>query len=148
MVAVGVEQVRQRLQFLPLLLVVAAELARIGALARGLDLDESDQGVAEGDRVIRAGLERGDRRLADGLHGILRETAKFGQIVDQSLQRRTELIFRLAGSRHVVEFRLGLGAVASDGGLQGRLHLNSPTVAAGQKYFAADIIVSDASFNR
>ena len=101
---------------------MATELARIGALARGLDLDESDQGVAEGDRVIRAGLERGDRRLADCLHGILRETTEFGQIVDQSLERRTELIFRLPRDGDVVEFRFGLSAVASNGGSQSQRH--------------------------
>jgi hypothetical protein len=99
--------------------IVPTELARIGAFARGLDLDESDQGVAQGDGVVRAGgLEAGDRRLADGLHGVPRETAEFGQIVDQSLERGAKLVFRFSGSGDVVEFRFGLGAIVRNGGLQ------------------------------
>ena len=59
-VAVGVDQVRQRLELVPLLLVVRiVELARIGALARRLDLDEADERLADGDRIIRARLQVG-----------------------------------------------------------------------------------------
>jgi hypothetical protein len=101
-----------------LLVIVPTELARIGAFARGLDLHESDQGVAQGNGVIRAGLETGDRRLADGLHGIPRETAKLGQIVDQSLERGAQLVFRFSGSSDALEFRFGLGAILRNGGLQ------------------------------
>ena len=101
---------------------MATKLARIGSLARGLDLNESDQRVAEGNRVIRAGLERGDHRLADCLHNVLRETAKLGQTVDQCFERRTELVFRLPRNGDVVEFCFGLSAVASNGSLQSWRH--------------------------
>ena len=55
-IAVGVDQVRQRLELVPLLLVVRiAELARVGAFARRLDLDEANQGFADRDRDNPAG---------------------------------------------------------------------------------------------
>ena len=92
--------------------------ARIGSLAGGLDLDESDQGVAQGDCIIRTRLERGDRRLADCLYGTVRETTKLGQIGAQSFERRAKLIFRFASNGDVLEFRFGLSAEATNGSMQ------------------------------
>jgi hypothetical protein len=52
-IAVGVEDVRQRLELAPLLpVVLVRKPARIGTLARRLDLDEADQGVVDADRVV------------------------------------------------------------------------------------------------
>ena len=53
-----------------------------------------------------------------GLYGILREPTEAGQIVDQSLKRRAQLIFRFPESGDVVELRFCLCAIASDGGLK------------------------------
>ncbi|WP_244499736.1 hypothetical protein [Tardiphaga robiniae] len=101
-VAVGVEQIGQRLQLVPLLLVVrVGELARIGALAGRLDLDEADECIADRDRVVGPGLEMGQRRLADEIDGLGRQPAEFSQRVQQRFKRCTKLIFRSADDRGV-----------------------------------------------
>ena len=65
-IAVGVEQVGKRLQLVPLFLVVrVVELARVGALAGRLDLDEADKRLADGDCEVGAGLQIGEAGLAD-----------------------------------------------------------------------------------
>lgn len=63
-VAVGVQQVGQRAEALPLRLVVPiAEPTRIGALAGRLNLDEADQCLAHLDGEVRSRLEVGRRKL-------------------------------------------------------------------------------------
>src|SRR5436853_5138931 len=80
-VAVGINQVWQGLQLSPLILVMRiVELARIGALARRLDFDEPDKGVADRDRVVRARLEVSKRGLADTMDGAGAQTADLGQV--------------------------------------------------------------------
>ena len=79
-VAVGVKQVGQRLQFLPLLLVVASEAARVCALARRFDFDEADERLANGDGVIRARLELAQGRFANSGHVRASESTEFRQV--------------------------------------------------------------------
>src|SRR6185312_4033975 len=71
-IAVGIDQVRERLELVPLLGVVAFlfELPRVCAFARRLDLDEANEGLVHRDRVVRTALELRDMRLADELHRI------------------------------------------------------------------------------
>lgn len=65
-VAVGVEQVGKRLKFVPLISVVrVSKFARIGAFAWRLDFDKANQGVADGDSIVRARFEMRKRCLAD-----------------------------------------------------------------------------------
>jgi hypothetical protein len=60
LIAIRVDQIGKRLEFLPLLLVVTVlEPAGIGTLAGSLDFDEPDERVLHGDRVVRAHLELG-----------------------------------------------------------------------------------------
>jgi hypothetical protein len=100
------------LQLFPLLLVVAAKSARVGPLAGCLDLKEADQGVSEGDGVVRPGLERGQRGFADGRDRVRGKPTEVGEVGDQPFQRGPQLIFRFPGSRYVAEFRLGFAAEA------------------------------------
>ena len=59
-VAIGVEQIGQRLEFVPLFLVVPGlPPARIGPLARGLDLDEADQRFVNFHREVWPGPQLG-----------------------------------------------------------------------------------------
>ena len=53
LIAVGVEQVRNRLELRPLLFVMTiTEAARIGSLPRRLHFDEADEGALHGDGIV------------------------------------------------------------------------------------------------
>ncbi len=95
-----------------MLLVVAAEPAGVGPLAGCLDLQEADQGVAEGDGVVRPGLEGGQRRFTDGRDHPGGKAAQLGEVGEEPFQRGPQLVFRLTRGRDVVEFRPGFAAVA------------------------------------
>jgi hypothetical protein len=72
-IAIGIEQVGKRLQLIPLILVVRVrEFPWIGALARRLDFNEADKGVADGDGIIRACLEMRKRRFANEVDSLCR----------------------------------------------------------------------------
>ena len=60
-VAIAVDQIRKGLKLGPLLLVMTVmESARIGALARCLQFDETDQTTLSRDRIVWSSLEVGD----------------------------------------------------------------------------------------
>lgn len=80
-VAIGIDQVGERLQFAPLILVVRiVEPARISALAWSLDLDEANESIADGHGEIRTRLEGSESCLADKLNGLSRQPADHGQV--------------------------------------------------------------------
>ena len=123
LVAVGIEEVRQRLQLLPLRLVVrVTELPRIGPLARGLDLNEPDEHPTGGHRVVGPGLELADCRLPDGRHLGPREPAQFRHVEDEEFQRRAELVLRLAVRPGVPELRPGTATERRNGRTEGQGH--------------------------
>ncbi|MCY4350480.1 MAG: hypothetical protein OXC25_11600 [Thiotrichales bacterium] len=108
-VAVRVDEVRKGLELHPLLLVMpVVESTRVGALARRLDLDEADQDVSAGDGVIGPRLDVGKRDLADHDHGAGAKPRKLGEIRDEGLQRRAQLILRCADRDGVRELGLRL----------------------------------------
>ncbi|HEY4775010.1 MAG TPA: hypothetical protein VIH40_09335 [Xanthobacteraceae bacterium] len=53
------------------------KMARIGALAGRLDLDEADESLADGDREIRTRFQVGERRFPDQVDGAGRQAGKF-----------------------------------------------------------------------
>lgn len=76
-IAIAIDQVRQRLQPLPLRLVVLVlETARVGTLARRLDLDKAHQRIVHRDRIVGPGFQVGERCFADHMH--LRRRRSFG----------------------------------------------------------------------
>ena len=82
-IAIGVEQIGQRLQLVPLFLVVPGfPFARVSTLTRGLDLDEANQRLLDIDREIgpRAQFGQGffanQRQRALGEADFQRESGK------------------------------------------------------------------------
>ena len=93
-VAVCVDQVRQRLELIPLLFVVRIiEFAWIGAFARSLYLNETHQSVADGDGEVRTGFQRGERGFSDETHRSGGQASDLGQVSHQQFERRAELVF-------------------------------------------------------
>ena len=126
-VAIGVDEVRDGLQLLPLILVVALEFGGVGALSRSLDLDEPDEGALAGDREVRSGHQIGEARFAHELNIESAQSAQRTQRLDEVDERRAELIFRFAHDGRVAQTRLGVGAEGRYGlgernghGVQGR----------------------------
>jgi hypothetical protein len=117
-VAVGVDQVRERLQFCPLFGVVAFlfEFPRIGAFAGRLDLDEADQRVVDRDGEIGTALEFCDMRLADQLHRVGRQPIDLCQIAQKHGDRLAQLLLRLALDRGRIELRFRGCAESGNGG--------------------------------
>ena len=95
------------------------EAARIGAFARRLDLDESDERVADCDRVVWAGLEVRHRGLANEVDCPDRQAGSFGQITDESFKRPAQLIFWRAVDGGVAQFRFRACAEGRDRGRDG-----------------------------
>jgi hypothetical protein len=115
-IAIGVNQVRQRLEFVPLILVVLIfELAWIGALSRRLDLDETDQSFFDYDREVRPRFQLGECRLAHELDAVSWHSVDCSQVPNESFQRTAKLILRCAGNRNIRELRFGTGAVCRNG---------------------------------
>lgn len=112
--SVRVEEVRQGLQLVPLRLVVALELARIGPLGRRLQLDMADQRAVHVDGVVRPRLQRRHPRLADerdrtrGLSRLDREPAQ------KLLERRAQLVLGIPARRHAPQLRLQRRAEVGD----------------------------------
>jgi len=82
-VAVGVQQVGERLQLLLLFLVVPFVASWIGAFTGRLDFDEAHEHVSQCDGVIGSTLERGKRRFADRREPLSFEAAKFREIGEE-----------------------------------------------------------------
>jgi len=123
LVAVGIDQVRQRLQPCPLLFVVpVAKAPRVGALARCLDLDEAGQRIGDHDSVVGAGLQVAERRFGDCHYSLALEPAQLCHVREQPFQGTAKLIFRLPGDGDVVQFRFGVGAEPGDSGREGDGH--------------------------
>ncbi len=105
-IAVGVDQVRQQFEFLPLLLVVwVAEPARIGSLARRLQLDEPDQQVLIGYGEVGPRLQVLNRGLADE-DDIRGPSERRDNVLDQLVQWAAQLILWRTRSSYSREFRL------------------------------------------
>ena len=122
---VAVDQVRQSLQLLPLRLVVSVlELARIGTLARRLELNMTDKRAAQRDRVVRPGLKLRNADLADGRDGARRLPRRFGQVGEQRFERRAQLVFRVAGRTDPGKLRLEARPELRYGIIE--LHASSP----------------------
>jgi hypothetical protein len=72
------------LELVPLLLIVRVlEPARIGALARRLDLDEADQRLADSDGKIGPGFQIGKGCLADEIDGFRRQAVDRSQVLHE-----------------------------------------------------------------
>ena len=118
-VAVRVQQVRKRVEFLPLRLVMRVfELAGVGAFAGRFQFDEPHQRLVDGDRVVGARLQVADGRFAHGSDGGLGQAAKLGQVREQLLERRTKLVLRFATGARIRELGFGFGSEGGDGGLK------------------------------
>jgi hypothetical protein len=115
-VAVAVDQVGQRAQPRPLRLVVGiAESARVAALARRLQFDETSQGAVDRDRVIGPGLQIGERRFADRDHRSFSEVGKSGDVGEKLLKWRAQLDFGLATGCRIGQLGLRRPPESGDG---------------------------------
>ena len=82
-IAVGIDEVGQRLEFAPLPLVVrVGEFARVAAFAWRLDLHEADKRIGDANRVIRPRLQMRQRRLADERQSSRREIVERRDFVE------------------------------------------------------------------
>ena len=118
-VAVGIDEVGERLELLPLRLVVPIrEPPWIGAFPGSLDLDETDKCVLDGDSVIGPRFEIGQRRLAYGDDGAFIEVKKRGKVRDERFERAAELVFGLPVSYRVGKLRCRGGPEAGHGGCE------------------------------
>jgi hypothetical protein len=105
-VAVGVDQVRQQFEFLPLLLVVwVAEPARIGSLAWRLQLDEPDQQVLLGYGEVGPRLQVLYRGLADE-DDVCCPSERRDNVLDQLVQWAAQLILWRTRRSYSRVFRL------------------------------------------
>jgi hypothetical protein len=86
------------------------EFSRVRALPRRLDFDETDKRVIDADGVIGPRLQMAERRLADERQPGGRQIVEVGEIADQPLQRRPQLIFRRPRYGGIVQLGAGLGA--------------------------------------
>jgi hypothetical protein len=87
-VAVGVDEVGQRLELPPLASVVGVfEAARVGALARRLHLNESDERVVAGDGKVGPGSEISQRGLPHRCDGRGGQSAEESELADEGIQR-------------------------------------------------------------
>lgn len=113
-VAVGVEQVGQRFQLGPLVLVVGiVKPARIGALARRLDLDEADERIRARHGIVRPRADIGHPRFANEMQRMRRQAVKRREPGDERLQRAAQLVLRGAGDGGVGQ--LGLRGLPEGG---------------------------------
>ena len=132
-VSVGVDDVGQGLQLLPLPpVVLVPEPAGVGALARGLHLDVAGQGVPDLHGVIRPGPQRGQRRLADRDHLARLKQQEGGHVRQQGLERGAELILGSAQDSFPRQLRLDgyTEAGCCLGQLVGRDHANAVSCSA------------------
>ena len=95
LVAVRVEEVREVPELLPLHLVLALELLRIGALAGGLQLDVAREQPAHRHAHVRAPEDLLLLHLRDGHDG---KPEAGACAFDQSADRSLELVLRIAGN--------------------------------------------------
>lgn len=63
-----------------------------------------------GDGEVRAGLEVADRRFADSSDGVAGQAAKLRQVREQLLERRAQLVLRLAAGGGIGELGFGSGS--------------------------------------
>lgn len=104
-IAVGVEQIGQRLELVPLVLIVPGlPLARVRALAGGLDFDETDQRLLDVDGEIGPGAQFGQGFLADQRQRAFRQADFQRECGKQLLKRIAQLILGLPA---LTELRLG-----------------------------------------
>ncbi|WP_211219599.1 hypothetical protein [Nevskia ramosa] len=103
-IAIAIHQVRQAGQLLPLSLVMRIlEPTWVGTLARCLQFNETDQRAVDRHRVVRPGLQIGNRGFADRRQLVRRNGAKPAQVAQQLFERRTKLVFGLAVGDRVVQ---------------------------------------------
>jgi hypothetical protein len=113
-VAVAVDQVGPRTQPRPLRLDLGiAKAARLAALARHFQFDETSQGAMHRDRAIGPGLQIGQRRFADRDHRAFSEVGKSGDVGEKLLKRRAQRVFGLATGCRIGQ--LGLRRPAKSG---------------------------------
>ena len=107
-VAVGIDEIGEGLEFSPLLLVMPVlELRRVGALSRGLDLDETDQRAVSRDREIGTDHQVGQPRLTHKLGILGSQAAQYGYRFDEGHEGRAKLLLGLADDGGVAQGRLG-----------------------------------------
>lgn len=95
--------------------MLVLEAARVGTLARGLDLDEADEGVAGPHRVVGPGLEGGKRGFANGNDIPALEQQDRREVGDQRLQGRAKLVFGRTDGGIAGELGLQRGTEAGNG---------------------------------
>ena len=104
------------MEFHPLRLVMRVfELARVRALARRFQFDETDERVVNRDRVVRSRFQIAERRLADRSHFCSGDVGKLREIGEQGFKWRAKLILRLAGRGEVRELLPGGGSKRGNG---------------------------------
>jgi hypothetical protein len=92
--------------------VLVVETARVGALARSFDLNETDQRLADDDGEIRTGLDVGQGRLTHELDRSSGQPADFREVFNEGFKRTAQLIFRRAGNGDAGELRLDACSVS------------------------------------
>ncbi|WP_422292192.1 hypothetical protein, partial [Candidatus Binatus sp.] len=110
-VTVRIDDIGQRLKLFPLRLVVRVfEFSRVGALAGRFQLNKSNKRVVNSDRIVGTSLQIANRRFSHRSYRTLGKLAKLGNLRQQVLERRTQLIFRLSFGARIAQFGFRLSS--------------------------------------
>lgn len=139
-IAVGVEEVRQGMELLPLRLVVRVfEFAGVRAFAGGLEFDEADKRSVNRNCVVGTGLQSGERRLADRSEFRPRDMDQLRKVREQPLDGGAQLVFRLAAGGGVGQLGFGGGTKLSDAGLNSQFRFHRQRITILPMHLGTDL---------